>query len=86
MALNGTPLAINITPRLSGGHSGSRPVWRSAHLRIALIKDAASGYSFVGGNGELRMPVISGFAALTDLPWERVTDKIERRVLAVSRQ
>jgi quercetin dioxygenase-like cupin family protein len=28
------------------------------------------------------MPVISGFAALRDLPWERVTDKIERRVLA----
>jgi len=26
--------------------------------------------------------VISGFAALRDLPWERVTDKIERRVLA----
>jgi len=28
------------------------------------------------------MPVISGFAALAELPWERVTDKIERRVLA----
>ena len=28
------------------------------------------------------MPVISGFAALRDLPWERVTDRIERRVLA----
>jgi quercetin dioxygenase-like cupin family protein len=28
------------------------------------------------------MPVISGFAALRDLPWERITDKIERRVLA----
>ena len=28
------------------------------------------------------MPVISGFGALVELPWERVTDKIERRVLA----
>jgi quercetin dioxygenase-like cupin family protein len=28
------------------------------------------------------MPVISGFGALAELPWERVTDKIERRVLA----
>jgi quercetin dioxygenase-like cupin family protein len=28
------------------------------------------------------MPVISGFPALRDLPWERVTDKIERRALA----
>ena len=31
------------------------------------------------------MPVISGFAALAELPWERVTDKIERRVLAGQR-
>jgi quercetin dioxygenase-like cupin family protein len=28
------------------------------------------------------MPVLSGFGALVDLPWERITDKIERRVLA----
>jgi quercetin dioxygenase-like cupin family protein len=28
------------------------------------------------------MPVIFGFGALAHLPWERVTDKIERRVLA----
>ena len=28
------------------------------------------------------MPVISGFGALAELPWESVTDKIERRVLA----
>jgi quercetin dioxygenase-like cupin family protein len=28
------------------------------------------------------MPVITGFAAFGDLPWEHVTDKIERRVLA----
>ncbi len=28
------------------------------------------------------MPVLSGFGALADLPWERITDKIERRVLA----
>jgi len=28
------------------------------------------------------MPVLSGFSALADLPWERITDKIERRVLA----
>ena len=28
------------------------------------------------------MPVMSGFGALAELPWERVTDKIERRVLA----
>jgi len=28
------------------------------------------------------MSVMSGFGALTELPWERVTDKIERRVLA----
>ena len=28
------------------------------------------------------MPVISGFGVLAELPWERVTDKIERRVLA----
>jgi hypothetical protein len=28
------------------------------------------------------MPVISGFGALEELPWERITDKIERRVLA----
>jgi hypothetical protein len=27
-------------------------------------------------------PVMSGFGALAELPWERVTDKIERRVLA----
>ena len=28
------------------------------------------------------MPVMSGFGALGELPWECVTDKIERRVLA----
>jgi quercetin dioxygenase-like cupin family protein len=28
------------------------------------------------------MPVMSGFGALAELPWECVTDKIERRVLA----
>jgi hypothetical protein len=28
------------------------------------------------------MPVISGFSALVELPWEGVTDKIERRILA----
>ena len=28
------------------------------------------------------MPVMSGFGALMQLPWERVTDKIERRILA----
>jgi len=28
------------------------------------------------------MPVMSGFGALAELPWERVTDKIERRVLS----
>jgi quercetin dioxygenase-like cupin family protein len=28
------------------------------------------------------MPVISGFGALAQLPWESITDKIERRVLA----
>ena len=28
------------------------------------------------------MPVMSGFGALAELPWERVTDKIERRILA----
>jgi DNA-binding transcriptional LysR family regulator len=28
------------------------------------------------------MPVISGFGALEKLPWERINDKIERRVLA----
>ena len=28
------------------------------------------------------MPVMSGFGALAELPWERVTEKIERRVLA----
>jgi quercetin dioxygenase-like cupin family protein len=28
------------------------------------------------------MPVMSGFGALEKLPWERVNDKIERRVLA----
>ena len=28
------------------------------------------------------MPVMSGFGKLAELPWERVTDKIERRVLA----
>jgi quercetin dioxygenase-like cupin family protein len=28
------------------------------------------------------MPVMSGFGALEKLPWERITDKIERRVLA----
>ena len=27
------------------------------------------------------MPVISGFSALVELPWERVIDEIERRVL-----
>jgi hypothetical protein len=32
--------------------------------------------------GRDRMPVMSGFGALAELPWERVTDKIERRVLA----
>jgi hypothetical protein len=31
------------------------------------------------------MPVMSGFGALAELPWERVTDKIERRVLAGQR-
>jgi len=28
------------------------------------------------------MPVMSGFGALATLPWERVNDKIERRVVA----
>jgi len=28
------------------------------------------------------MPLISGFCALETLPWERINDKIERRVLA----
>ena len=28
------------------------------------------------------MPVMSGFGALAGLPWERINDKIERRVLA----
>ena len=28
------------------------------------------------------MPVMSGFGALAELPWERINDKIERRVLA----
>jgi quercetin dioxygenase-like cupin family protein len=28
------------------------------------------------------MPVMSGFVALAELPWERVNDKIERRILA----
>ena len=28
------------------------------------------------------MPVMSGFGALTGLPWERINDKIERRVIS----
>jgi hypothetical protein len=28
------------------------------------------------------MPTMSGFGALAELAWERVTDKIERRILA----
>ena len=28
------------------------------------------------------MPAMSSFGALAELPWERITDKIERRVLA----
>jgi hypothetical protein len=28
------------------------------------------------------MPVLSSFGAVADLPWERITDNIERRVLA----
>ena len=28
------------------------------------------------------MPVMSGFGTLAELPWERITDKIERRMLA----
>jgi quercetin dioxygenase-like cupin family protein len=28
------------------------------------------------------MPVMSGFGALAELPWEHINDKIERRVLA----
>ena len=28
------------------------------------------------------MPLMSGFGALEKLPWERINDKIERRVLA----
>ena len=31
------------------------------------------------------MPVMSGFGALEKLPWERINDKIERRVLAGKR-
>jgi quercetin dioxygenase-like cupin family protein len=27
------------------------------------------------------MPVMSGFGTLAELPWERITDKIERRML-----
>ena len=30
------------------------------------------------------MPVLSGFGALGSLPWERINDKIERRVVAGS--
>src|SRR5262249_918161 len=33
-------------------------------------------------NGGNIMPVMSGFGALAKLPWERITDKIERRVVA----
>jgi quercetin dioxygenase-like cupin family protein len=28
------------------------------------------------------MPMMSGFGTLAELPWERITDKIERRMLA----
>lgn len=28
------------------------------------------------------MPVKSGFGELAELPWERMTDKIERRIVA----
>jgi hypothetical protein len=28
------------------------------------------------------MPVMSGFGALAGLPWERINDKIERRVIS----
>jgi hypothetical protein len=28
------------------------------------------------------MPVMSGFSTLAGLPWERIIDKIERRILA----
>jgi quercetin dioxygenase-like cupin family protein len=30
----------------------------------------------------IRMPVMSGFGALAGLPWERINDKIERRVIS----
>ena len=33
-------------------------------------------------NGGIVMPVISGFGELAGLPWERMTDKIERRIVA----
>jgi hypothetical protein len=45
------------------------------------IKSAATLYLSDQTKGYV-MPMISGFSALADLPWERVTDKIERRVLA----
>ena len=35
-----------------------------------------------GHNGGNVMPVISGFGALAELPLERLTEKVERRVLA----
>jgi hypothetical protein len=28
------------------------------------------------------MPMISGFGTAAELPWERITNKIERRILA----
>jgi hypothetical protein len=31
------------------------------------------------------MPVMSGFGALVGLPWVRISDEIERRVLAGNR-
>jgi len=32
------------------------------------------------------MPILSGFGALEELPWEYINDKIERRVLAETRE
>jgi len=55
----------------------------SGHCR-GLSRPEAEKAAIVVGATKRRdvMPVISGFSELAGLPWERITDKIERRMLA----
>jgi quercetin dioxygenase-like cupin family protein len=57
---------------------------KSGQVRTAKVAPKASKnrYDCPCDKRRYVMPVMSGFGALAGLPWERINNKIERRVLA----